>query len=84
MLTSLAVSCRFHDLPARLPAAALISQLVDGVSGTASLSCTTTGSCALKMAGLPITQIDVTCQAAECLPGGAAAPAPGACGAPGC
>lgn len=54
-------------------AAALITSLVGGVNGQATLSCdAATGACVMKLAGLPIPQINANCQAAECL----AAPAP--------
>lgn len=53
------------------PAAALIAGLASGVGGQASLSCNATGSCAMRITGLPVDQIDATCRAAECLTGAA-------------
>jgi hypothetical protein len=46
----------------------VIASLASSVSGEASLECnTTSGACTMQITGLPVQQIDATCQAAECL-----------------
>lgn len=41
--------------------------LVNGVNGPSKLACDSSGACALEMAGLPVSQLDATCRAGECL-----------------
>lgn len=60
----------------------LIASLAGSVSGEASLACNATGGCVMKIAGLPVGQIDATCQAAECLAPGGAEPVPAPVAAP--
>ena len=45
----------------------IVNGLVSGVNGKASLDCDLSGSCSIKLTGLPIAQLDATCQAGECL-----------------
>ncbi|KAL4857919.1 ATP-binding cassette sub-family G member 2 [Chlorella vulgaris] len=60
----------------------LIASLAGSVSGQASLDCNTTGGCVLKMEGLPVDQIDATCQAAQCITPGESAQAPAQAASP--
>ena len=47
--------------------AAVIQGLVSSATGQAKLECDAAGQCAIKLVGLPISQLDATCQAGECL-----------------
>lgn len=47
--------------------AALVSALVQGVSGPSSVDCTPAGNCSVALSGLPITAITASCVAGECL-----------------
>ncbi len=47
--------------------AAIVNGLVQGVNGLASMDCDPTGACSIKLTGLPVAQLDATCQAGECL-----------------
>jgi ABC-type multidrug transport system ATPase subunit len=49
----------------------LVASLAGGVSGASSFTCSAAGACQLKMTGLPIQQLAMTCTAAECLAAGA-------------
>ncbi|KDD71921.1 hypothetical protein H632_c4161p0, partial [Helicosporidium sp. ATCC 50920] len=50
----------------------LVAGLVAGVNGPASIDCAPTGACSLALTGLPVSSIDLSCEAAECLaPSGA-------------
>jgi ABC-type multidrug transport system ATPase subunit len=49
----------------------LVASLAGGVSGASSFACSAAGACQLKMTGLPIQQLSMTCAAAECLAAGA-------------
>lgn len=47
--------------------AGIVNGLVQGVNGKASMDCDAAGACSIKLTGLPIAQLDATCQAGECL-----------------
>jgi hypothetical protein len=47
--------------------AATIQGLIGSATGQAKLDCDAAGTCAIILQGLPISQLDATCQAGECL-----------------
>ena len=55
-----------HQPTSHFPAG-IINGLVQGVYGRASINCDAAGACSIKLTGLPIAQLDATCQAGECL-----------------
>lgn len=55
-------SCESQDCPA-----GIISGMVQGVNGKASLECDGTGQCSIALNGLPVESIAVQCVTGECL-----------------
>lgn len=57
--------CATCTNPPHLPAA-LIQSLVTSITG-AGLECDAGGACGIFLEGLPVSKLDATCQAGECL-----------------